>query len=149
MTREIAAFNVTRRVVGGLAFLWILASCGDVAGSFDEGADVEGLWALESFSTSAGERDDVSLLLEIDLDDAAVRGETVCHTVLGSLSVDDDGAISFTIPGSTAQPCSDDLQAVEDDTVAGLEALTEWRLEGDQLTLAGPDQLMMEFRQAG
>lgn len=133
----------------GLATLGLLASCGEVAGSFEGGADVAGVWALESFTTSTGELDDVSLLLEIDLDTAAVRGETVCHTVLGSLSVDDEGAISFTIPGATNQPCDDDLQAIEDETVAGLEAVTSWRLQGDQLTLEGPDQLSLEFLQAG
>lgn len=133
----------------GLVALALLVSCGEVAGSIDEGVDVGGVWALESLTTSAGAVDEAALLLEIDVNNAAVRGETVCHTVLGSLSVDDDGAISFTIPGATNQPCDDDQQAIEDETVAGLEAVTSWRLQGDQLTLQGPDQLVLEFLQAG
>ncbi len=137
------------RGVVALGALAVLAACGETAPSLTEGDAIEGTWRLSSFSTSAGELDDAELVMEIDLGAASISADTICHTVLGSFSVDDDGALSFTIPGTTNQPCDDDQQALEDEIVEGLEAVTTWRRQGDQLTLAGPDQLVLEFRQAG
>lgn len=127
----------------------ILSGCSQAAVPLAEGGQVAGIWRLDSYQSSDGSIDDAELVLEIDLSTAAVRGETVCHTVFGSLSVSDAGALSLTIPGTTNEPCDDNLQMIEDTTVADLESVTSWDRKGDQLTLEGPNQLVMEFRQTG
>lgn len=129
--------------------LMLSTSCGDVAASLDEGQEANGIWGLESYVSTDGPLVGAALVLEINIADAVVRGESLCHSIFGSLTLTDEGDASFTIPGATNQVCDDNFQAIEDELVDSLESVTAWERRADQLILTGPEGLALEFRRAG
>ncbi len=129
--------------------LMLSTSCGDVAASLEEGQEANGIWGLESYVSADDPLVGAALVLEINIADAVVRGESLCHSIFGSLTLTDEGNASFTIPGATNQPCDDNFQAIENALIRSLESVTTWERQADQLILTGPRGLALEFRQAG
>ncbi len=73
----------------------------------------------------------------IDIDEKGIADITLwCNTVKGQLVVAGDTVTIITGPKSE-QSCSPERMQSDDDMINALNAVTNWRLEGDTLVLIG------------
>lgn len=124
--------------------------------AFDD-VGAAGSWRMETLEV-AGASLDADLVMNLDLTNAILEGETACHTILGSftIAVDDEGAepgettglSTFTIPGTGTTACDAALLEAEEQTIDALESVTRWRTTADQLLLSGPE-VELVFRRVG
>ncbi|HEX2057144.1 MAG TPA: META domain-containing protein [Actinomycetota bacterium] len=124
-----------------LAFV-LAASCGGSEGSPAPGgtdSDAAGLWVLESGRAPSGEVVAVDgYPVKLELIDEAAGGTAGCNSYRGDLEIDgssfDTGEISVT-----EIACPPKVAAAEERYLEALEAADSIAVDGDSLTLTGPD----------
>ncbi len=126
---------IARTLLAALLVVLGLGACGDDSGS---STDATGTWTLTSGSGRQGEvpivENNQPVMLVVD--ESGASGQGPCNTYQG-LSFD-DGSVSGAA-ASTRMACEDDVMLAESAYFAALEAVEAYEVDGDTLTLTGPD----------
>ncbi len=126
---------IVRTLLAALLIVLGLAACGDDSGS---SSDATGTWTLTSGSGADG---DVPIVennqpVTLVVDESGASGQGPCNNYQG-LSFD-DGSVSGAT-ASTMMACEDDVMIAEALYLGALEAVEAYEVDGDTLTLTGPD----------
>lgn len=115
----------------------LLAGC-DTAPDIDAGLTSPSVWILASGAEAEG--------AEVTFGtDGRFSAQLVCNAAFGAYSAS-SGRIEISVEGTTYAGCGDG-NAAEVATVAALEAADQFQIEGDRLTLRGPDvRLVFQLR---
>ena len=120
------------------------------AGSVEPGPDdgasaIDGSWTLVMLV----EEGDMAIPLpagatiDLRIDGTEVDGTAACNSFGGSAEIGDDGSFSASDLFQTEMACDPpELMEMESRYLAALGRATSWMIEGDQLTLAGPDAVL-------
>lgn len=78
-------------------------------------------------------------VLVLDEEFAVLDGNTGCHRILGSFTLEDNtGAASFTVPGLSTNSCDSSRQAVEDLLLDALDQVDGFQRTDAQLEFVDP-----------
>lgn len=150
MKKGLSVFAAMSFVVAGA-----LAGCSDASGDSAIGGGgskgdtpltpvtletIAGTWTFENGKTSEGELEKpagnpVEFVVE---DDGSYHGTAGCNNIMGTLTVD-EGAVDLGPAAATQMWCGDDEMAFETTYLGALEQITEGAVDGDTLTLEGPE----------
>ncbi|CUR60150.1 exported hypothetical protein [metagenome] len=136
------------RVAAYAALTAVLLLAGAACGGADDGPDagddpgsstLDGDWTL---SSATGLALDDAHPITLTLDGDQVSGTSACNRYLGSVTVSGD-TVTFGPLGGTEMACSPpSVMRLEQDFLAALQAADSATVDGDTLTLTGPDSTL-------
>jgi heat shock protein HslJ len=86
-------------------------------------------------------------VIVLDEEFATLDGNTGCHRILGSFTIDDNSeTASFTVPGLSTNSCEPERQIVEDLLLDALAEVANFRRSGAQLEFSNSNaDLLLRF----
>lgn len=131
--------NCFRCVIVLITLALAASSCGSSDGEPTETGPVS--YQVTFIASNDGGVGPTRAVIRLDEEFATLDGNTGCHRVLGSFTLDDtSGDASFTVPGLSTNSCEPDQLQVEELLLAAFDEVTSFLRSDQQLEFFGMDQ---------
>lgn len=122
-----------------LALALLAAGCGSSDGEPTETGPIS--YQVTFVASSDGGVGPTRAVIRLDEEFAVLDGNTGCHRVLGSFTLDDtSGNASFTVPGLSTNTCDPSELQVEELLLDAFDGVTSFLRSDQQLQFFGADQ---------
>lgn len=131
-------------VAAGLVAVWVVAACGEAAASLEGTA-----WTLASYGDPGDPtpmREGTEITLAFDAEGKA-NGNADCNSYFGSYTAK-EGEFTLGPVGSTMMACEEPVMQQETAYLQLLDAVTRYKVSGDELQITTPDGQVLNFKRA-